>query len=110
MPVIKRIGFLLKVKEERMAEYRERHRSVWPEMLDALRRNGWHNYSLFMRDDGTLFGYFEADDGFQPSLDGMEKEEANLRWQEFMAPYFEIPPGANPDQMMVELEEVFHLD
>ena len=39
----------------------------------------------------------------------MESEEANLKWQELMAPYFEIPPGARPDQMMLELEEVFHL-
>jgi hypothetical protein len=31
-------------------------------------------------------------------------------WQEFMAPYFEIPQGARPDQMMVDLEEIFHPD
>ena len=79
-------------------------------MLDALRRNGWHNYSLFIRDDGTLFGYFEAEESFQSSLDGMETEEANKRWQEFMSDFFEIPPGSHPDEMMVELEEVFHLD
>jgi L-rhamnose mutarotase len=33
---------------------------VWPEMLDALRDAGWHNYSLFLREDGLLFGYFET--------------------------------------------------
>jgi L-rhamnose mutarotase len=79
-------------------------------MLDALRRNGWHNYSLFMREDGLLFGYFEAEEDFQASLDGMAKEEVNRRWQAFMAPFFEIPPGSRPDQMMVELVEVFHID
>ena len=34
-------------------------------MLDALSRNGWHNYSLFMREDGLMFGYFEADESFE---------------------------------------------
>ena len=29
-------------------------------MLDALRRNGWRNYSLFMREDGLMFGYFKV--------------------------------------------------
>ena len=53
---MKRVAFLLKVKEDKTEEYRKRHESVWSEMLDALRRNGWHNYSLFMRDDGLLFG------------------------------------------------------
>ena len=79
-------------------------------MLDALRRNGWHNYSLFMRDDGTIFGYVEAEDSFSASLGGMSAEDVNARWQEFMAPFFEIPDGARPDEMMVELPEVFHLD
>ncbi len=106
---MKRIGFLLKVKQDKIAEYQEHHKKVWPEMLDALRRTGWHNYSLFLRDDGLLFGYFEADESFQASLDGMAREEINRRWQDFMAPYFE-GVGLHADKMMVELEEVFHLD
>lgn len=106
---MKRIGFLLKVKPDKVAEYKEHHQKVWPEMLDALRRTGWRNYSLFMRGDGLLFGYFEAEESFQASLDGMAGEEVNQRWQDFMAPYFE-GVGLHADQMMVELEEVFHLD
>lgn len=79
-------------------------------MLDALRRNGWRNYSLFMREDGLMFGYFEADEDFAAALDGMSKEDVNARWQEMMSPFFEIPPGAHPDQTMLELQEVFHTD
>ena len=63
-----------------------------------------------MREDGLLFGYFEATDSLEASLVGMESEDANRQWQELMAPFFEIPPGAHPDQMLLELEEVFHLD
>ena len=107
---MKRVGFLLKVRRDMLDEYKDHHRNVWPEMLDALRRNGWRNYSLFAREDGLLFGYFEAEEDFQAALEGMSSEDANARWQEFMAPYFEIPPGAKPDQMMQELEEVFHTD
>jgi len=107
---MKRVGFLLKVKPEKIEEYKKHHEAVWPEMLEALRRTGWHNYSLFMRDDGLLFGYFETPDSFQAALDGMAKEEINAKWQEFMSPYFEALGGARPDQMMQELVEVFHLD
>lgn len=106
---MKRVGFVLKVKAGKLDEYREHHRAVWPEMIDALRRTGWHNYSLFLRDDGLLFGYFEADESFQASLDGMAHEPINTRWQELMAPYFENLGGSRPDQGMLELEEVFHL-
>lgn len=107
---MKRVGFLLKVKPDMIAEYKRHHEAVWPEMLEALRRTGWHNYSLFMRNDGLLFGYFEAEESFAASLAGMAKEEVNARWQSFMAPYFEQLTGAHADQSMVELEEVFHLD
>jgi L-rhamnose mutarotase len=107
---IKRTGFVLKVKQGMIEEYRRHHREVWPEMLEALSRHGWRNYSLFMREDGMLFGFFEAEEGLRASLEGMAGEEVNRRWQEMMAPFFEIPPGASPDQMMVELEEVFHVD
>ena len=107
---MKRVGFILKVRQNKLAEYREHHRRVWPEMLAALRKHGWHNYSLFMRDDGLLFGYFETPSSFQAALDGMAQEEVNARWQEFMAPYFGALGGARPDESMAELEEVCHLD
>jgi len=105
-----RVGFMLKVKEDKIDEYVEHHENVWPEMLDALRRTGWHNYSLFLSDDGLLFGYFEAEQDFEVSLAGMAKEEVNARWQEFMAPYFENLGGGHADANMLELREVFHLD
>lgn len=104
-----RIGFLLKVKPEKIDEYKARHQQVWPEMLAALRRNGWHNYSLFMRADGTLFGYFETPDSFQAALDGMAREPINADWQAFMAPFFE-GLGEHADRMMEALEPVFYLE
>ena len=107
---MRRIGFLLRVRPDKIAEYRERHKAVWPQMLAALRRTGWHNYSLFLRDDGLLFGYFETPESFQAALAGMSKEEINAKWQDLMAPYFESLSGAHADEAMVELEEVFHLD
>jgi len=93
-----------------LEEYKTHHENVWPDMLEALTRTGWRNYSIFARDDGLLFGYFEADSDLAASVEGMSHEEVNARWQEMMAPYFEIPQGARPDQVMVELEEIFHLD
>lgn len=107
---MKRVGFLLKVRRDKIEEYKARHREVWPEMLAALRRTGWHNYSLFLRPDGLLFGYVETPESFQAALDGMGQEAINAKWQEFMAPFFEGLGGAHSDQMMEELEPVFYLE
>lgn len=107
---MKRVAFLLKVRQDRIEEYKARHQAVWPEMLDALHRTGWHNYSLFMREDGLLVGYFETPESLQAAQEGMAKEEINARWQASMAPYFETLGDLKPDEGMLELEEVFHLD
>lgn len=107
---MKRIGFMLKVRADRVEEYKQHHAAVWPEMLAALRETGWSNYSLFLRDDGLLFGYFETRHSLQAAQVAMADREVNARWQAFMSPYFEIPDGAAPDQLFIELEEVFHLD
>jgi L-rhamnose mutarotase len=105
-----RVGFMLKVKPDRLAEYQRQHEQVWPEMLQALRDAGWHNYSLFVRDDGLLFGYFETPDSLAAAQARMAATEVNTRWQEFMAPFFESPNNARPDEMFLELTEIFHLD
>jgi L-rhamnose mutarotase len=107
---MKRIGFILKVKQDKIEEYKRHHEHVWPDMLDALRAAGWHNYSLFMAEDGLLFCYFETPVDLAAANGQMAATEVNTRWQEFMAPYFESPNNARPDQMLVELQEVFHLD
>jgi L-rhamnose mutarotase len=102
---VERVCFQLQVRPDRLEEYRERHRSVWPEMLAALRDAGWRNYSLFLRDDGFLVGYLETDD-FEAAQRAMADTEVNDRWQRDVAPFFD----ARADDALVRLEEVFHLD
>ena len=105
---MKRIGFQFKVRQDRLGEYKEYHKQVWPEMLDALRKAGWHNYSLFMRTDGLIFGYFETEESLAIAQAKMNSTEVNTRWQQFMAPFTDS--NARPDESLVELEEYFHLD
>lgn len=100
-----RRGFVLNVKPDRIEEYVEAHRSVWPEMLEALRAAGVRNYTIF-RAGNEMFGYFEAD-----SLDDAERylgtQEVSARWEDAMAELLEerVPAGGPPP-----LEEIFRLD
>jgi L-rhamnose mutarotase len=100
-----RYCFELRVRPELMAEYVERHQAVWPEMQDALRATGWRNYSLFLRSDGLLIGYVEADD-LAASQAAMEALDVNTRWQAEMAKFF---VGTSPNDGFPQLTEVFHL-
>jgi L-rhamnose mutarotase len=105
-----RVGFIFKIRQDKLEDYKAQHKAVWKEMLDALHRTGWHNYSIFAREDGLLFGYFETPVDLKTAQAGMSKEAINTTWQNFMAPYFENLGGLHPDEGMIELEEVFHLD
>ena len=105
---MKRICFVLQVKTELLAEYKERHRAVWPEMISALRETGWSNYSLFLRADGLLVGYLETEN-FERARAAMASREVNDRWQRDMSRFFVQPQGLLPDQAMAPLEEVFHI-
>ena len=106
---MQRVGFRLQVRPEMMDEYVVRHAQVWPDMLQALRETGWHNYSLFLdRSDGTLFGYFETPE-LAAAKAGMESREVNERWQADMAPFFIALDGKRPDEGFTQLESVFYL-
>ncbi|MBO3744742.1 L-rhamnose mutarotase [Streptosporangiaceae bacterium NEAU-GS5] len=106
---MQRVCFLLRVRPELVDEYRRRHAEVWPEMRAALSATGWHNYSIFVADDGQVIGYVETDD-FEGALSGMAATEVNARWQRQMAPFFEGIGGAAPDTAMRPVPEAFHLD
>jgi L-rhamnose mutarotase len=102
-----RVCFTLRVRPDRLDDYRARHREVWPEMRAALSEAGWRNYSLFLAGDGLLIGYRECDD-FDAALAEMARTEVNARWQAEMAEFFE--GDGNADERMRPLDEVFHLD
>lgn len=107
---MERVCFRLKVRQDRMDEYVQRHAQVWPEMREALASTGWHNYSLYLdRADGTLIGYLETPD-LAAAQAGMAATEVNARWQAEMAEFFEALDGLRPDEGFLRLSEIFHLD
>jgi L-rhamnose mutarotase len=104
---VERVCFLARVRPDRLEEYRERHKAVWPDMREALAKVGWGNYSIFLAGDGLLVGYLETED-YQAALDAMAATDVNARWQAEMSEFFVA--GGPPDQSFSRIEEIFHLD
>ena len=100
-----RSAFVLRIRPDRVDDYVEAHRDVWPEMLDALRRAGIRNYSIF-RAGNEVFGYFEADD-LASVARYLDAQDVNSRWQDHMA---ELLEERVPDAGPPSLEEIFRLD
>jgi L-rhamnose mutarotase len=103
--VTQRTAFVLRVRPERLDDYVEAHRAVWPELLEALKAAGIRNYTIF-RDGNRMFGYFEADD-LDAAGRHLAGQEVVAHWQDAMA---ELLEERVPDEGPPPLEEIFRLD
>jgi len=107
---MQRVAFLIRVKPEKLDEYRRLHNPIWPELAAELKAAGLRNYTLWLQPDGTEFGYVECDD-WQASCDYLATSEVHTRWQELMQTYLATPIDAASGGQPVEiLEKVFFLE
>src|SRR5215212_8745762 len=81
--VMQRVAFRLRVRPERLAEYKQLHQEVWPELLDDIRAASIRNYSIFA-DGAELFSYLECDD-WDAASEALARSDANRRWQVLMS-------------------------
>ena len=57
---MRRMGHLLGLKPEAIAEYKRVHDAVWPEVLATIAACGIRNYTIFLREpENLLFAYWE---------------------------------------------------
>ena len=104
---MERVGFTMRILPGQEAEYRRRHASVWPEMLEALKAAGCRDYSIFVR-GSDLFAYLEVDD-FTAFRAAIALSSVDARWQAEMVEL--IDPLTDPATGFHQrLEEIFHLD
>ena len=94
---MQRVCFQLQVRPDRIDGVRRApRRRVARDARAPSRETGWHNYSLFLRDDGLLIGYVETPD-LAAAQAGMAATDVNARWQAEMAEFFEDLGDGPPD-------------
>jgi L-rhamnose mutarotase len=81
-------AWVLEVRPGCEEEYKQRHDEIWPEMVDALKKAGISNYSIF-RYGLTLFGYFETAD-LEKTVAALAKDPVNARWGKSMTALMKI--------------------
>ncbi len=96
---------------ERIAEYEEHHRRVWPAVADALREIGITRMRIF-RSGTRLFMFYEAPDDFEPARDyqGYTARAECREWDGLMRQYQKPLPGTPEGAWWTPMEEVFDLD
>lgn len=102
-----RKSFLMKVYQDQHEEYQRRHNPIWPELEQALKSHGVHNYSIFLdRANSQLFAYVEIED--EARWNAIAQTEVCQRWWRHMKAIMPSNPDNSPESK--DLVEVFHLD
>jgi L-rhamnose mutarotase len=112
---MKRYGMVIGVQADKIAEYKELHAAVWPDVLAKITECHLHNYSIYLRqlDDGRhyLFSYFEyTGDNFAGDMAMMAADPTTQRWWSVCIPCQQPLDNRGPDEWWASMEEVFHCD
>ena len=105
---MKRIGQIIGVDPGRFEEYKNYHRTVWPEVLDMIRQCNIRNYSIFHK-DGLLFAYFEyTGTDFEADMAKMAADPKTQEWWDIMMPMQRPLDNRVEGEWWTGMEEVFH--
>jgi L-rhamnose mutarotase len=107
---MKRYGSVIKLRPEKLAEYKELHENVWPEVLDMIRACNIRNYSIYYK-DGYLFSYFEYyGSDYAADMQKMAADPNTQRWWKLTDPCQEPLETRKPGEHWASMEEFFHTD
>jgi L-rhamnose mutarotase len=105
-----RFGSVIKVKPEKLAEYKQLHANVWPAVLKKIKDCNISNYSIYFH-DGYLFSYLEYDgEDFAVDMALMAADETTQRWWDVCMPCQEPLETRTEGEWWASMEEVFHID
>jgi L-rhamnose mutarotase len=105
-----RIGQIIGMPPENLAEYKRWHAAVWPEVADMITQCNIRNYSIFHK-DGLLFAYFEyAGDDFAADMAKMAADPKTQEWWAIQNPLQRPLPTRGEGEWWANMEEVFHQD
>ncbi|GAB2179282.1 L-rhamnose mutarotase [Dongia sp. agr-C8] len=109
---MKRMGFVLGIKADQIAEYKRIHAAVWPEVLATIARCNIRNYTIFLKEpENLLFAYFEYHGtDFKADMAKMAADPKTQEWWGICEP-MQLPlETRKPGEWWAEMEDVFHTD
>ena len=105
-----RYGMILKIRPERIVEYKKYHKKIWVDVAKMITACNINNYSIYLKDE-YLFSYFEyTGDNYEADMAKMAADPVTQKWWEIMMPMQEALPTRNEGEWWAEMEEVFHQD
>ena len=103
---MKRYGMVIKVKPEKLEEYKRLHADSNPGVRDLLNKYHMHNFSIYLHEiDGKWyeFGYYEyTGDDFEGDMAKLDAEPRNKEWLKMCDP-MQLPLKGEKSWAVMEL-------
>ena len=109
---MQRMGQVIGLNAEKIAEYKRLHAAVWPDVLKMISECNIRNYSIFLKEpENLLFAYFEYHGtDFSADMAKMADDKATQEWWAVCMPC-QAPLATRAEgEWWVGMEEVFHHD
>lgn len=105
---MRRFGQLIRVKPDKIEEYKAYHKAVWDEVAKTITECNITNYSIFHH-DGLLFAYFEyVGDDYEADMAKMSADPTTQKWWAVQKPLQEPYEVRGKGDWWVDMEEVFY--
>ncbi len=107
---MKRVGQVIGIRPEHIAEYERIHAEVWPEVLDNIHRHNITNYSIF-RHGNLLFAYYEyVGNDYETDMANLGNDAKNQEWWTVTEPMQQPLDDRASGEWWKTIPEVFHTD
>ena len=109
---MKRMGMVIGIAPERVAEYKRLHAAVWPGVLERIAASGIRNYTIYLREpENLLFGYWEyAGTNYAEDMKVLGERGITKKWLALTDPCQARLPTAAAGEWWSLMPEIFHLD
>lgn len=109
---MQRMGHVIGLRPEHMAEYKRLHAAVWPEVLERIARSNIRNYTIFLREpENLMFGYWEYHGtDFKADMAAMAENARTQEWWKLCGPMQAPLESRAAGEWWAPMEEVFHTD
>ena len=107
---MQRMGMVIGLKPDQIAEYKRLHAAAWPEILAMISACNITNYSIFLREpENLLFGYWEyTGTDFAADAAKMAADPKTQEWWDLCMP-MQAPLDTRADgEWWAMMEEVFY--
>lgn len=109
---MKRMGQVIGLNAETVAEYKRLHAAVWPDVLKMISACKIRNYSIFLKEpENLLFAYFEYHGtDFAADSAKMAADKTTQEWWAVCMPCQAPLASRAEGEWWAGMEEVFHHD